>query len=51
MTLVTFLIPWRSCFSPVGMSKWGSAVVGKFSGAHINVDYLTMLSPSEQIIQ
>jgi hypothetical protein len=46
MTLVTFLIPWRSCFSAVGISKWGSAVVGTFSGAHMNLVNLTMLSPN-----
>jgi hypothetical protein len=51
MTLVTSLIPWKWCFSAVGMSKCGSAVVGRFSGANINLVYLIMLSPNEQIIK
>jgi len=51
MTSVTFLLPWRPCFSAVGMSKWGSAVVGMFSGAHMNLVYLIKLSPNEQIVQ
>lgn len=42
MTLVTFLLPWKPCFSAVGMSKWGSAVVGMLSGVHVNLVYLIM---------
>jgi hypothetical protein len=33
------------------MSKWGPAVVGMFSGAHMILVYLIMLSPNEHIVQ
>jgi hypothetical protein len=38
-------------FCAVGMPKWGSAVVGRFSGTHMTLVYLILLSPNEKIIQ